>query len=86
MSENNEKELDGIAKLLFNKFDSLMLNADQTASVVGRSKVSLSRDRGSGIGIPYTSLGAGKGSDRALYNVYDIGRFIISRKVKVIEG
>lgn len=74
-----EKELSG---LLFNKFNSLTLTTEQTAQATQRSIISLQRDRRNATGIPYTKLGNKSGSDRALYSVTDIARYIVDNKFK----
>ena len=77
-------EIKTLAELLFGDFKKLTLTTDETAQVTDRSAISLTRDRAEGIGIPFTKLGKGNGSDRVKYNIYDIARFIVSRKTKVM--
>lgn len=78
----NHEEIRELSKLLYLKYGSLTLDTIQTAQATNRSKISLERDRRHGIGIPYTKLGANSGSDKALYCVMDISRYIVLRKIK----
>ena len=71
-----------LTELLFSKYEKLLLTTKETAAVTGRSTVSLERDRYKAIGIPCTKLGNG-GSDKALYNINDIEKYVISRKMRV---
>jgi len=71
-----EKEL---SSLLFNKFNSLTLTTEQTAQATQRSVISLQRDRRNAAGIPYTKLGNKTGSDRALYSITDIAKYIVQK-------
>ena len=85
MNNQQSTEINDIASLLFNKYGSVTLSTENTAEATTRSTISLTRDRASGIGIPYMKLGAGSGSDRVMYSVYDIAKFIVSRKQKVMS-
>ena len=78
-------EISFTAKMLFEKEKTLLLTPERVADNIPRSEVSLRRDRAEGIGIPYTKLGKGTGSDRVLYSVYDIAKFIVGRKKKVMS-
>ena len=84
MNNTKQDEVKILASMLFNEYKSLTVSTDDTAKITRRSKISLDRDRAEGIGIPCTKLGKRKGSDKNLYNIYDICRFIVSRKMKVI--
>lgn len=79
---SNYEESKELANLLFLKYGSLTLNTIQTAEATNRSKISLERDRRNASGIPYTKLGANAGSDKALYSVMDIAKYVVSKKVK----
>ena len=79
---SNHEEVKELSSLLFSKFNSLTLTTEQTAQATQRSIISLQRDRRNATGIPYTKLGANAGSDRALYSVTDIAKFIVSNKIK----
>ena len=85
MNNQQQTEVDTLVKLLFGEHKTLTIPPKPTAKAVGRSEVSLSRDRSEGIGIPHTKLGKGNGSDRVQYNIYDIAKFIVSRKTKVVS-
>jgi len=76
-------EVKTLSELLFEKYKKLTLNTTETAQSIDRSAISLSRDRAAGVGIPFTKLGRGNGSDRVMYNIYDIAKFIVSRKTRV---
>ncbi len=85
MSDQQHTEVNFLAKLLFEKYNSLTITVDQTEEATQRSKVSLARDRAGAMGIPYTKLGKGGGSDKVMYSVYDVARFIVGRKQKSID-
>lgn len=78
----NMQKTETLAELLFNKYGKLLLTTKETAAVTGRSTISLERDRYKATGIPCTKLGNG-GSDKALYNINDIDKYVNSRKMKV---
>ena len=84
MNTKKQEEVKVLAAMLFGEYKSLAVTTDDTAIITKRSKMSLTRDRAEGAGIPCTKLGKKQGSDRALYNIYDIAHFIVSRKMKVI--
>lgn len=79
------EEIKVLAQMLFDKYKTLTLTEEELSDAVHRSKVSLARDRMKARGIPYTKLGAGNGSDKSLYSVYDVAKFIVSRKTKVMS-
>lgn len=81
---NTFEEVKELSNLIFNEFKSLTLTTEQTATVTQRSIVSLQRDRRNATGIPYTKLGNKTGSDRALYSVMDIAKYIVNNKAKVM--
>jgi hypothetical protein len=80
---SNHDEAKELSNLLYSRYGSLTLNTEQTAEATQRSKISLERDRRNAVGIPYTKLGANAGSDKALYSVMDIAKYIVSKKIKV---
>lgn len=80
---NKYEEIKELSSLLFDKFNSLTLTTEQTSQVTNRSVMSLQRDRRNAMGIPYTKLGRNAGSDKALYNVIDIAKYIVNNKYKV---
>lgn len=79
---NNYDEIKELSNLLFSRFNSLTLTTEQTSQATNRSVMSLQRDRREAVGIPYTKLGRNSGSDKALYNVMDIAKFIVTNKIK----
>ncbi|HIP20222.1 MAG TPA: hypothetical protein EYG70_03770 [Sulfurimonas sp.] len=83
MNTEKNEEIKVLASMLFEEYKSLTVSTDIVAEITQRSKVSLDRDRAEGIGIPCSKLGKGSGSDRVLYNIYDIAKFIVGRKMKV---
>ena len=83
MNTDKKEEVKVLASILFEKLESITVPTVVAAKVTHRSKISLDRDRAECIGIPSTKLGKRKGSDRILYNIYDIAHFIVSRKMKV---
>lgn len=85
MSAEKQNEIKTLATMLFQEYKSLTVSTDDTAMITQRSKISLDRDRARGTGIPCSKLGMGSGSDRVLYNIYDIAKFVVSRKMKVVS-
>ena len=83
-TQQNE-EVKVLVNVLFGEFKSLTISPELTSRVTKRSEVSLKRDRDEGIGIPFSKLGKQTGSDRVLYNIYDVAKFIVSRKSKVMS-
>jgi len=79
------EEVKAIANLLFDKYGSVTITPEKVSEMTTRSVISLTRDRAKGTGIPYLKLGAGGGSDRVMYNVFDVARFIVGRKQKSID-
>ncbi len=79
---SNHEEIKELSSLLFSKFNSLTLTTEQTAEATQRSVISLQRDRRNAAGIPYTKLGNKTGSDRALYSITDIAKYIVNNKVR----
>lgn len=79
---SNHEEVKELSSLLFSKFNSLTLTTEQTAQATQRSIISLQRDRRNATGIPYTKLGNKCGSDKALYSIMDIAKYIVSNRVK----
>lgn len=85
MNNAEHEEVKVLASILFKDTGTLMVPTEITSKIIGRSKISLDRDRAEGVGIPCSKLGKRKGSDRVLYNIYDIAKFIVSRKMKVVS-
>jgi len=83
MNTEKQEEVKVLASMLFEEHKTLMLPTDIVARITNRSKISLDRDRSEGIGIPCSKLGKRKGSDRVLYNIYDVAKFIVGRKMRV---
>jgi hypothetical protein len=83
MKTNDEEKV--LVDVLFREYKSLTVTPHVVAKVTNRSEVSLERDRAKAVGIPFTKLGRGTGSDRVLYNIYDVASFVVSRKVKVMS-
>ena len=81
---SNHEEIKELSSLLFSNYNSLTLTTEQTAQATNRSVISLQRDRRNATGIPYTKLGANAGSDRALYSITDIAKYIVNNKIKTL--
>lgn len=79
---SNHEEVKELSSLLFSKFNSLTLTTEQTSQATNRSVISLQRDRRNAEGIPYTKLGRNSGSDKALYSITDIAKYIVNNRVK----
>jgi len=69
---SQNKEVATLVHLLFEHFESLVVDPEIASKLTGRSKYSLRRDRVNAVGIPYTKVGKGKGSDKVQYSIYDI--------------
>lgn len=83
MNRKEEAEVKILVNVLFQEYKSLTIPPKPTAKVVTRSEISLKRDREEGIGIPFTKVGKQAGSDKILYNIFDIASFVVSRKTRV---
>ncbi len=79
-----DQEIKVLVDVLFKEFGSLTILPKPTSEITRRSEMSLKRDRDSGVGIPYTKMGRQTGSDKVLYNIYDVAKFVVSRKSKVM--
>ena len=80
---NKTDQIKFTAELIFTKFQAISISTAQLSTLIPRSEVSLRRDRSAKVGIPYTQFGAGKGKDLAMYDVYEIAKYMISNQVKV---
>lgn len=78
-------EVNLLAYFLFTVTGTLVIPPKDTSKFIRRSEISLERDRSKSVGIPYTKLGQGTGSDRVYYNIYDIAKHIVSKKTKVMS-
>ena len=87
MDSKHKIELDikALSEMLFQKYNKVVLDAKETAECIGRSQMSLSRDRADKVGIPYAKIGRKNGSDKAVYNVIDIARHIVENRYKVVK-
>jgi len=85
MTEKEEAEVKILVSVLFEEYKSLTIPPKLTAKVITRSEISLRGDRKDGIGIPVTKVGKQSGSDKVLYSIYDIAKFLVSRKTKVVS-
>jgi len=84
-TEKQDTEVKILVNVLFQEFKSLTIPPDLTSTLVRRSEHSLRRDHDEKIGIPVTKVGRQSGSDKIFYNIYDIAKFIVSRKTKVAK-
>ena len=71
-----------MTSLLFDRFQKIALNPEETASIIGRSEDYLKKDREEAIGIPYTRLN-GKEKGKPLYNITAIAKALIENEKKV---
>jgi len=76
------EQIKAAAELIFKKFEAISINSQQLSTLIPRSEVSLRRDRAKKVGIPYTQFGGGKGKDIAMYDIYDIARFMHEQKTQ----
>lgn len=79
-----DQEIKVLVDVLFREFRSLTILPKPTSEITRRSEMSLKRDRYLGVGMPYTKLGSKKGSDKVQYNIYDVAKFVVLRKSKVM--
>ena len=71
-----------MTSLLFDRFQKIALNPEETASIIGRSEDYLKKDREEAIGIPYTRLN-GKEKGKPLYNITAIAKALIENEKRV---
>lgn len=77
MRTQNETEF--TAKLLFNKYNTLLLDTIQAAETIGQAPITLKINRANATGIPYIKLGKS-----IRYNVYDIAKYLANNTMAVI--
>ena len=82
-SKQKTEQIKTMADMLFSKYNKLVLDSKECAEAIGRSEMSLSRDRSDKVGIPYAKIGRRGGSDKAVYTVTDIATHIVNSKYKV---
>ena len=75
------KEDELLAKLLFERFQKIALNVNETAQVIGVSKKALESDRYNAIGIPFTKRN-NKERAQVMYSITAIAKFIIENQIK----
>ena len=80
MDKNQDIKI--MTSLLFDHFQKITLNAEETASIIGRSEDYLKKDREEAIGIPYTRIN-GKEKGKPLYNITAIAKALIENEKKV---
>lgn len=80
MDKNQDIKI--MTSLLFDRFQKIALNAEETASVIGRSEDYLKKDREEATGIPCTRLN-GKEKGKPLYNITAIAKALIENEKKV---
>ena len=83
-TNNSTEQIKFTAEILFSKFQSIALTTAQVSTVIPRSIVSLRRDRHAKKGIPFSKFGDGIGKDLAMYNIYDIAKFMSDNQIKVV--
>jgi hypothetical protein len=77
----NEYEV--LSKLLFEKFEKVTLDENETSSVIGCSNKALQKDRSEATGIPYTRRN-GKERGQIMYSVTAIAKHLIDNQMKTI--
>ena len=82
MNGNNHEEVKTLVQLLFNEYQSLVLDIHITAKVTTRSVHSLRRDLAKSRGIPTSKMGMATGSDAVKYGIYDIATYTVNKKTK----
>lgn len=80
MDKNQDIKI--MTSLLFDRFQKIALNAEETAAIIGRSEDYLKKDREEAIGIPYTRLN-GKERGKPLYIITTIAKTLIENEKKV---
>jgi len=76
MTQSEEIKL--IVSTLFDKYGQVALDTKRTASVIGKSEISLKVDRKDGVGISYSRAGR-----FIRYSLTDIARYLIEHRVRV---
>lgn len=77
----NEYEV--LSKLLFEKFEKVTLDEDETSTVVGCSSKVLQKDRSEARGIPYTRRN-GKERGQIMYSITAIAKHLIDNQIKTL--
>lgn len=85
MNGNKNEEVKTLVQLLFNEYQSLVLDIYVTSRLTTRSVRSLRKDLAESRGIPITKTGMGSGSDPVKYGIYDIASFLVERKRKTFN-
>lgn len=80
MDRNNDIKI--ISSILFERFQKIALNAQETASIIGKSEDYLKKDREQATGIPYVRL-SGKNRSKPLYSITSIAKALIENEKKV---
>ncbi len=62
-------------KMLFEKYNTVLLTTKQISEVTGRSVASLEADRRSGEGMPFKRLG-GKNNSPVRYPLHEVSKFL----------
>ena len=70
-----------LLQLLFDKYGKTQLTPEETATVTGRSKIMLQKDRMAGIGLQYVKVGKQK-SAKVYYPLTEIVNFLDNNQVQ----
>lgn len=71
-----------MTKLLFEKYEKVALNVDETAKIIGISKKALESDRAEARGIPFTKRNGMRG--QVMYSITAIAKHLIDNQIKTI--
>lgn len=76
-------ELELLTKLLFDKYQKIVLTAEEAATVLNCDTDSLKNDRSEAIGIPYTRRN-NKERGKILYSITAIAKTMIENQKKTV--
>ena len=72
-----------LEQMLFDRYEKIVLNAEETASIIGVNVDSLKQDRAAAIGIPFTRRN-NKEKGQPLYTLTSIVQTLLNNETKVI--
>ena len=82
LNMDKSQDIKIITSLLFEHFQKIALNSEETASIIGRSEDYLKKDREEAIGIPFTRVN-GKERGKPLYNITAIAKALVQNEKRV---
>lgn len=74
----SQDEIKFLAKMLFDKYNTLALDTKTTGLIVGKAEITLKTDRAESRGMPYSKMG-----HLVKYSVTDIAAYLVQQRQKV---